>query len=541
MNYFKKAKVFVCASTLKQISSVVVILLASVNLLSNTALAVAPCEAPENVGSIDYDLCHQFQELKRQATLSNVVLEKTSYFKKWHSAENQDLADTNRWANRERASFIREELSRSLDARNSWVLTYEDFQTLVLRALNEPYQKILHREHSKTTTQYLTYINEEMNFFLTHANWGNRSPVEFAVTVYGDFIARFGRNDKTLMIAQLLGDLVLNRLGFPVLPVSTPEHEDAVKLAMNELILKLNGCLHLSAESTVDEVNECRDFYAKDIPNRAKFYEASIRSLVADLTNSGAPYQPTSDRTSILNALNYLGFSLDNRVNLNFTIEAKRRLFERLAEPLPNDLRTWSWVASRKAAFSRSWLYSNSYFFKSMIVGETSSNVGGKEARGSGLYVSRNPFDSAQYGLSSKALKESQDLSQDERDSQAGILFLVTIKKGQRILNLGSGAGNQSAWILQLFKIPADDASRYNPNVVIDYANGNNEWMNIKLQPTGSWNPLSFTNEAFEIKEAAYSDFLGQEIETIRERLNTNQVTIAKKFFAEIVQNYDRF
>lgn len=544
----------------------------------------SPCEGMDST-SADYQLCTQFHQLKLSADANQINLEKSAAFKLWQfgtDAVETLKSRSEEWTTLEKNEFFLDEVFKTLEARPRRRINLESAQLFLKRISKNSIAIDQIAKDESSLYRLIGKINKEVSQYANPSSKIARSPLEFAISIYKESYLSFGSDDASLQLARGLTNLVLRNLGFPNLPIrdSGLLTLEGLQLEYQQLVTNLNRCVNQPVGLQQKNINQrlCQPFYiafrgTSDQALVESLYTQSMTELLKDLIRFGSVFpanENTSERLMVIRALQH--FRVRTRFQIPLSVNEKRKFFEMLADPLVSDLRTWSWVTGRGPAISRSWIYSNPYLFNRMILGET-CETGSMNFCGAGLYVSRNPFDSAEYGLSAaernaletpSAPSENGKLGQARSrgaDSLHGILFLVTINKGQRVLDYKVGSTshflenqlNEESFnnrsILYQLGIDEDDPYKLNPNLVIDYSPGENEWMNIKLRPSevqetsalaGVFSGfISSVQPPFELKEAVYSDFNAEELLAIRARLASNdpttKITIARQFFEQIL------
>jgi hypothetical protein len=431
-------------------------------------------------------------------------------------------------------------------------------------------------------------INVKMNKYLK-GEPTQESPIDFIARMQRKYVSIHPFHESNGRMSRLIQDLLAKKLDLPFVPggdlqndvtTTTPQYRQETKKQLLAMLNRLQDCL-IQVERTSTELNlgpiasQCDQIYTgitsprfvgspeEHINLLARKKSKVLRMLKSaiskDLIDHGNPYcKPLSIDDSIHHITQWSDeFAKvtdedgSSSSGIDLDKDAKRRFIERLATPLTEDLVTYSWVEGQKEALSRMTLYTNSYFFRNKVLGDE-AEPSELTVYGNGLYVSKNPFDSSMFGIRTKERAEllpafvahhigdtkdskfsglEEIITTGESASSDGKLLKVTIKKGQRVLNITDPKIEKA---LAKANIELHDVYTLNPNIVIDYSmpstvfDREDQWMNIKLR----------NNNAFEVRMASPDEFTEAQIFQISHQLMENQILGGTQMFRDIVRRY---
>lgn len=170
---------------------------------------------------------------------------------------------------------------------------------------------------------------------------------------------------------------------------------------------------------------------------------------------------------------------LFSHIRPNYTREEKKKMkaLEKCAVTLEDDLITYHW-APKTSAMRERLFFTNTFFFNNFILGRGPTDVEDLKA-GYGLYVSKNPFDSRKYA-----------------NDEEGILLAVTIKKGQKFLDVYD---KDMKKCLKDNNLTKDDYTELSPNIAIKYFKAF-PWINIKLKDRNAFSIKKASNKHLPLK-----------------------------------------
>ncbi len=398
----------------------------------------------------------------------------------------------------------------------------------------KPYQT------EKATIDLLNEINQGVSGFISKTK-NDESPIGFAARIQRTFIAIHPFHEGNGRMSRFIQDLISKKLNLPLIPGGNIQQDVSTRLDRYQAktrdevassLLRLSGCLREYQDKecysklpenkqSLSISGRCKPIYE----DHSRIEQSVITRLVQDIctSKSGTGSDDTEEKleriktqmgdiAACIQTTQRQDLSVESSVARQMTDQAKVQFIEALAEPLKEDLVTYTWVTGKPEAFSRKHLYTNSVVFNHVILGKGSQLVDNKTSAGNGLYVSKNPYDSRGYAVTPKRrdqylalpkpgerLYNSAELDLLSQMSKEGHLLRVKIKKGQKVLNL------QNKRVAEVLKENHlyDDVFILNPNVIIDGYHEGVEWMNIKLKDRNAFTVKNATITDFSLVEAA--------------------------------------
>lgn len=369
-------------------------------------------------------------------------------------------------------------------------------------------------------------MNEYLNFQDGVGPAPKLSPLEFALRMQRRYVSIHPFHEGCGRTSRLIQEMILSTLGFPYLPsgdlqddVVTPEKEyfDLGRDALAQMNQRLSQCCISYGSETEVKSPDCRLIYDNSGDDVAK-------RIQADILNRAVCSFPTAESIQKLQRSieeygelisrfqSEEGSEADLSVpRLRFESKKEERKFiqnllESLATPIagqnsdPNvKLKAYTWVPSRKAG--RGWRNNTSLF--NWLVKGTADAPQNLASKGYGLYVSRNPYDSLEFGIS---LQDGSPLGGDpggavaSANKQEPWLYEVEVSGNAKILHVRDKKVKNVLKSLGLY----DDSIylKASPNIIIDYSSYDSDdptierqdWLNIMLKQN------NFGRKPFEMK-----------------------------------------
>jgi hypothetical protein len=217
--------------------------------------------------------------------------------------------------------------------------------------------------------------------------------------------------------------------------------------------------------------------------------------------------------------------------------QEKVQVMEELAEKLRDSesfklssdgkLVVYSWVPDWKAY----WI--NTCFVSRLIsntsgVNTNSERVKNGKVYGNGLYVSRNPFDSSAYSLTSEKRSElfeilgkNERFSFSEKNSKSSYLIVGLIDGNEKVLDLQN---EEIISELESRGVLLTDVYRLNPNVLLNIPGPGPEWMLVKLR------------SGFTVRGATVDDLSNDLAEEAVTRMENKNVQGGQWFFRNVIK-----
>jgi hypothetical protein len=149
-----------------------------------------------------------------------------------------------------------------------------------------------------------------------------------------------------------------------------------------------------------------------------------------------------------------------------------------------NRLVLYSWVPDWKAYFTNTYLVDLLIWNTKGMEDPTFRQTSGK-VHGNGLYVSRNPFDSSSFSLTSTerniliSSPKSKQFEMSDEASQGSYLVVALVNGDEKILDLDD-EGIRSKLLAN--GVSSEDTRRLNPNLLMNLSVVGREWMLLKLR-----------------------------------------------------------
>ena len=371
-----------------------------------------------------------------------------------------------------------------------------------------------------------TQMSQYLDFYDGKGPAPKLSPIEFALKMQRNYVSIHPFHEGCGRTSRLIQEMILSTLGFPYLPngdlqndITTPEGEyfEQGRTAMAQMNQKLSQCCLSQGSEVQSNDPDCKLIYedsgdtvAKkikaDILNKAVCSIPAVESI-EKLQRSIEDYGELISRLPLED-----GSEPDQTVpKLHFSSKREEKKFiqnllESLATPIagnnndPNvKLKAYTWVLSRQPGRR---LRNNTSLFNWLVKG-TADEKQNLASKGYGLYVSRNPYDSLDFGIS---LQDGSPLGGMNggivapANKQQPWLYEVELSGNAKILHIRDKKVRNVLKSLGLY----DDLTfiKSSPNIIIDYSfydsddpmMNREDWMNIMLEQN------TFGKKPFEMK-----------------------------------------